>query len=234
MGLVHEVITFTPGYKIGDQKIAHYDITFTANQLVEPAQDPGWFLLNGAVVSQTTYPILYALFGTAYNTGGEGTGNFRLPNYAEGRTLIAKGLTNFTTRGASGGEINHTLTTAELYSHIHGHNLAWSTSGNHGHSASGTLTTDFAHTHSWTNAIPNTGIVHNNYNSGTTSAAATANTTTGSTGASANHFHSGSLTVNAATQSVSVTGGVLSYGDSGGHNNMQPYIVVGGWLVRYR
>jgi microcystin-dependent protein len=34
---------------------------------------------NGAVVSQAAYPELYAAIGDNYNTGGEGAGNFRLP-----------------------------------------------------------------------------------------------------------------------------------------------------------
>jgi hypothetical protein len=41
----------------------------------------GLLLANGSVVAQGTYPRLFAAIGTAYNTGGEGAGNFRLPNY---------------------------------------------------------------------------------------------------------------------------------------------------------
>ena len=230
MGLVHESLTITPGYKIGDKKIAHYDISFTLNQLVEPSNDPGWFLLNGAVISQTTYPILYTLFGSLYNTGGEGTGNFRLPDFTEGRTLITKGLTSFLTTGASGGA---TSVVAELPSHAHTQNtIAWA--GNaHTHGVSGSLNYDGSHSHTMVNAVANTGIVHNNYSSGTANAYASTETYT-STGASANHFHSGSLTANSNASSVSLTGGVVSYGSSSGHNNMQPYLVIGGWLVRYR
>jgi Phage Tail Collar Domain len=33
----------------------------------------------GEIVSQTTYPTLFALFGTTYNISSEGAGNFRLP-----------------------------------------------------------------------------------------------------------------------------------------------------------
>lgn len=40
----------------------------------------GWLICNGAVVSQTTYPELYAAIGATFNTGGEGAGNFRLPD----------------------------------------------------------------------------------------------------------------------------------------------------------
>lgn len=40
----------------------------------------GWLVCDGSVVSQTTYANLYSAIGTTYNTGGEGAGNFRLPN----------------------------------------------------------------------------------------------------------------------------------------------------------
>ena len=42
----------------------------------------GWVWATGQVVSQTgTYARLFAKIGTTYNTGGEGAGNFRLPDY---------------------------------------------------------------------------------------------------------------------------------------------------------
>lgn len=40
---------------------------------------PGWLECNGGVVSQAVYPQLYSVIGTAFDTGGEGAGNFRLP-----------------------------------------------------------------------------------------------------------------------------------------------------------
>lgn len=40
----------------------------------------GWLLADGSVVSQVTYADLYSAIGTTYNTGGEGAGNFRLPD----------------------------------------------------------------------------------------------------------------------------------------------------------
>lgn len=39
----------------------------------------GFLKRNGAVVPQATYPELYDVIGTTFNTGGEGAGNFRLP-----------------------------------------------------------------------------------------------------------------------------------------------------------
>lgn len=39
----------------------------------------GWLWANGAVYPQSAYPELYAKVGNRYNTGGEGSGNFRVP-----------------------------------------------------------------------------------------------------------------------------------------------------------
>jgi microcystin-dependent protein len=84
---------------------------------------PVGFLMNdGSVVSQTTYANLFAVIGTAFNIGGEGAGNFRLPN-KQRRTSVGAGgaatgvLGN--TVGSVGGEETHVLTTPELASHSH-------------------------------------------------------------------------------------------------------------------
>jgi microcystin-dependent protein len=47
-----------------------------------------WLLEYGQVVAQTSYPELFAVLGTTYNTGGEGAGNFRLP---DGRGAVYAG-----------------------------------------------------------------------------------------------------------------------------------------------
>jgi microcystin-dependent protein len=39
-----------------------------------------WLLCYGQEVSQATYAALYAVLSTTFNTGGEGAGNFRLPD----------------------------------------------------------------------------------------------------------------------------------------------------------
>lgn len=88
----------------------------------------GWLFLYGQVVSQTTYAALYNTIGTFYNTGGEGAGNFRLPD-CRGRvsagkddmggttagriTAAGSGITG-TTLGAAGGSETNTLAQANL------------------------------------------------------------------------------------------------------------------------
>lgn len=48
-----------------------------------------WLFANGQTVSRTTYSALFALFGTSFNTGGEATTVFRLPNYVAPGTTPA-------------------------------------------------------------------------------------------------------------------------------------------------
>ena len=52
---------------------------FTADFAGTSAPD-GWLECDGAVISQTTYARLFAAIGTTWDTGGEGAGNFRLPD----------------------------------------------------------------------------------------------------------------------------------------------------------
>lgn len=83
----------------------------------------GWLLCDGSAVSQTTYADLYSIIGTTFNTGGEGAGNFRLPDL-KGRLPIGNGqdsglsLTDRTI-GTKLGEETHVLTTSELPAHTH-------------------------------------------------------------------------------------------------------------------
>ena len=52
---------------------------------------PDKFLIcNSAVVLQKQYPQLFLAIGTAYNTGGEPAGSFRLPAASGAFTLIIK------------------------------------------------------------------------------------------------------------------------------------------------
>lgn len=96
----------------------------------------GWLMCDGSAVSRTTYAALAAVLigsGTPYATYGAGNGSttFNLPDL-RGRVVAGKDdmggssanrLTspiNGDTLGAAGGSQSHTLTTAEMPSHIHG------------------------------------------------------------------------------------------------------------------
>lgn len=86
------------------------------------AAPSGFLQCNGSVVSQTVYANLFFALGTTWNTGGEGAGNFRLPDFRR-RVAVGSGGTGSGTLGNAvgntGGEETHTLSTAEMPAHTH-------------------------------------------------------------------------------------------------------------------
>jgi microcystin-dependent protein len=99
------------------------------------AAPTGWLLCYGQAVSRTTYAALFAVTSTTYGVG-DGSTTFNLPDL-RGRVPAgqddmggssANRLTNPGTTvggidgdvlGGTGGEENHTMTTAELVAHTH-------------------------------------------------------------------------------------------------------------------
>jgi len=84
----------------------------------------GWLQCDGAYYAETDYPDLFAAIGTTYNTGGEPSGNFRVPDLrGRVRATVNSGQTRLPSwadsAGGTGGESEHTLTTAEMPSHAH-------------------------------------------------------------------------------------------------------------------
>lgn len=87
----------------------------------------GYFLLAGQVLVRATYPNLFTLFGTTYNTGGELATEFRLPD-ARGRVIV--GLDNMggtdagrlaaaNALGGTGGAETVALVLGEMPNHNH-------------------------------------------------------------------------------------------------------------------
>jgi len=74
----------------------------------------GWLETDGSVVSQTTYARLFAAVGTSFNTGGEGAGNFRLPDIGINFPIGLDGNPVGTTGGSDTISIN------QMPSHDHG------------------------------------------------------------------------------------------------------------------
>ena len=89
-------------------------------------------LCDGSSVSQSTYADLFAVIGTTYDTGDDGS-TFKLPDL-RGRVVAGQddmggssanrltdqsGGLNGDTLGDTGGSETHTLTTAQLASHTH-------------------------------------------------------------------------------------------------------------------
>lgn len=188
------------------------------------AAPTGWLLCDGSVVSQTTYAALYAVIGTAFNTGGEGVGNFRLPDM-RGRVPVGKNTATFATLGATGGAETVTLTAAQIPSHTHSGTTG---SENTVHEHNGQTYTEGAnHQHGFNYVEP----VYGNMAAGSTGTGSTGDTTgSGSTGLeSANHAHSlvaggGYMNSESANHQHSFTtdGGT---GGGGSHTNLQPYQV---------
>ena len=227
MSLTQEAITIPFGNQPGDMKIVAYPISFTLHALVEP--EPGWFLLNGATgLSTTTYPTLFNLFGHTF--GGSGS-TFSLPDFTDGKVPLPKGLSNFTTYGATGGEINHVLTSGENPAHTHPDTFS-ATAGSHNHTGSGSINaTNDAHTH--TN-VSLTSSGSGSVGSGGGNLNSFFDTQTSPPTGSVEHGHTATASVNNATSpNLSISGSITAAGGGASHNNMQPYQVLSGWLVKH-
>ncbi len=82
----------------------------------------GWLLCDGSVYSQDFAPGLYAVIENFYNTGGEGAGNFRVPDL-RGRVPVGSGqgsgLSTDRLLGEKIGSETNVLTAQNLPSHAH-------------------------------------------------------------------------------------------------------------------
>ncbi len=71
----------------------------------------GWFLCDGTPLSSTNYPDLYAVIGTAWGTGSDGSGtNFNLPDL---RGLFLRGVTEGVNRDPDASNRTTTLKTGQ-------------------------------------------------------------------------------------------------------------------------
>ena len=96
--------------------------TGAITQFAVAAAPTGWLLCDGDEYDEEgTHSALFDVIGSTYNTGGETTGYFRVPNF-KGRMPIGVGTgSGLTARAlaATGGAEKHTLITAEMPSHTH-------------------------------------------------------------------------------------------------------------------
>jgi microcystin-dependent protein len=95
-------------------------ITPVGSEMIWPgtlASIPTKYMLeDGRKLYRADYPQLFEVLQTTWNTGGETGSEFRIPNALNKVVVGAGGLL---TVGAYGGNNVHTLTTAELPSHVH-------------------------------------------------------------------------------------------------------------------
>ncbi len=206
---------------VGDQKMTYVGVDHM-----------GWMLCDGRLLSRTTYALLFNVIGTTFNTGGEDSTNFRLPDFRgmipgmAGQPQFSNDSNNVNPTpyalGQRTGEQRHMLNIAEMPTHNHGtqtdlsgappelYNLT-STEGQHSHTY-----TDPGHTHS--------------YNSVAASLATTGGGPADNTELGVNT--TGSNTVNITINSNGAHAHYLANtGGSNYHNNMQPTLFAGNMFI---
>jgi microcystin-dependent protein len=170
----------------------------------------GYLACDGSVVSQTQYAALYAAISSLWNTGGEGAGNFRLPDL-RGRMLLGAGqgagLTNRLVAQTGGAE-GQTLTVGQMPAHAH-----TITDPQHGHTIS-----DPKHTHT----TPSTSLQA--LGGGGQVADYLASSATKTIGASAT-----GITINASPTGISVNN---TGGGGGAVSVMSPFGVIQ-WMIKF-
>ena len=191
---------------------------------VDPEGDL-WKIQDGRPLMRAEYPEAYALWGTSFNTGGETTAQFRIPD-RRGRVGVGAGngpgLSN-RTLGERGGAQTHTLSVAELASHGH---LITVDDDTHWHTITGT-----SHAHGFPGNEEWANDLRWNYNESEIQDGSsygldwdywtnpdTDATASGGTISSDTHGH---------------PAGASSNGSNTAHNNMQPFLVYS-YLVRVR
>jgi microcystin-dependent protein len=124
------------------------------------AAPAGWLLCDGTKYLQATYPALFNVFSTRFNTGGELGTEFRMPDM-RGCVPVGAGqgpapLTN-RVLAARAGEENHTLTMAQMPQHSHHANGTTPTGGaTQASSMAGSIITTLASF----NEYPGVNVVH--------------------------------------------------------------------------
>ena len=153
-------MTIDNDYSTGDILPASWvvDVANAINELTEgPSGTPigaltdwggdvapeGWLLCDGSTVVRATYPELFAVLSTRFNTGGESGSEFRLPDFSD-RVALGAGSKAV---GTQGGSNNAAVVSHKHTMGNHSHTLSkHKHSINHNHGAANT-SKDGAHSH---------------------------------------------------------------------------------------
>ena len=212
---------------------------------------PQYLLCDGSPYSSTTYSALYSAISTAYNTGGEDSGFFRVPDLrgrvpagkdnmggtAANRLTSAGAGVNGLTLGASGGSQTHPLLAAQSGLPAHsvnadgGHTHAVTSAGSHQHG--GSTSPHDGHGHGYTAPFTGKSI---RQGTGTFTGAMEASITGNSTDVAGAHSHS-ITTDTVANHTHTVNGGshthtVTAQDASSAHQNTQPTTVLN-YIIRF-
>lgn len=228
--------------KIAAGVIAAAVPTGAITQYAGSSQSPaptGFLFCDGSVQNQTTYAALYAVVGATYNTGGEGAGNFRLPNL-KGVVPVGRdeSQTEFNTLGETGGAKTVTLTAAEsgLPAHSHANTVSASAVADHTHSLSHGHTASSAsagaHSHDIPTRPDDATSTGGYYPTAEQTQQAVQTSPTAEAG-----LHSHTISVNNATGNTGAGGAFTptvsitnanntAAAASSAHQNLQPYIVL--------
>lgn len=184
----------------------------------------GYLFCDGSIVLRSQYPKLFEAIGTKYNTSGETSLQFRLPNIS-GRAVVGldSSQTEFDSLGKVGGSPSHTLSVAEMPAHTHIQDSHTHTQNAHSH-------TQDAHSHGisiWWN--PNDW-ENGSFGLGYFGSWGNVMAVTGGWGMGTDsrqpYIYGTTATNNANTATNQNTGGNQS------HNNLQPYTVLK-YVIKY-
>jgi microcystin-dependent protein len=205
---------------------------------------PNWLWCDGSVYLDTDVPSLVAPLNHAW-PGSDST-HTAVPNLWSGRTPVGYDGAGWA-MGASGGEVNHTLSWSEMPSHGHGvsdpthAHSAYQNAHNHGIATGGHTHNIVTGNHSHGSVItglqgglpggPIAGGAGGNLISGRTDTAGNLGGYTdnpGNLGGNTDTQQPG-VGVYASPTYISIAGA----GADATHNNMQPYTVIG-FIIRYK
>lgn len=177
-------------------------------QWLGTSEPSGWLFLNGQAISRTSFPVLFAEYGTTYGVG-DGSTTFNLPDM-QGRFPLGKTASGTgATLGGTGGTLDATINIEHQHGmdHTHLDNFSIDNAGTHSHT---TPPHNHSFTHTHTN--PTTGSV----NAGGTAIGAENGGSTFEYAISSHTHNQGSTT----GQSTSTTGNASpTTNDAGDHSH---------------